>query len=116
MRPFTLSTMNISATSRPITIIFYPEASFGWGNAALGFGPGRIRTLVSMVSMATDSSHRVIIGKTVLPLFLGCFSPDLFILAGKEDMHESWDEFEVRPDPTTDCGVSCPLAAMGKTV
>ena len=42
--------------------------------AALGFGPDRIRTLVSM---ATDSS-----GKTVLPPFLGYFSSDLFILAG----------------------------------
>ena len=25
-------------------------------------------------------------------------------------MHESLDEFEIRPDLTTDCGVSCPLA------
>ena len=32
--------------------------------AALGFGPDRIRTLVSM---ATDSSHRVIMGKTASP-------------------------------------------------
>ena len=36
------------------------EASLGWGKAALGFGPGRIGTLVSR---ATNSSHRVIIGK-----------------------------------------------------
>ena len=33
---------------------------WGGGLAALGFGPDRIRTLVSM---ATDSSHRVIMGK-----------------------------------------------------
>ena len=26
-------------------------------------------------------------------------------------MHESSEEFEVRPDPTPDCGVSCPLAS-----
>ena len=32
----------------------------------------------------------------------------LFILAGNEDMHKSLDEFEFRPDPTTDYGVSCP--------
>ena len=33
------------------------EASFGWGERfALGFGPDWIRTLVSM---ATDSSHRL---------------------------------------------------------
>ena len=36
-----------------------PEPSLGWV-AALGFGPDRIGTLVSQ---ATDSSHRVIIGK-----------------------------------------------------
>ena len=43
----------------------------------------------------------------VLPLFLGCFYPILFILAGNDDMHESWEEFEFLPDPTTDGGVSC---------
>ena len=26
-------------------------------------------------------------------------------------MHKSLDEFEFRPDPTTDYGVSCPLAS-----
>ena len=36
------------------------EPSLGWGKAALGFGPDRIGTLVSM---AMDSSHRVIMGK-----------------------------------------------------
>ena len=34
-----------------------------------------------------------------------------FILAGNEDMHESLDEFEIRQDPTTDYGVSCPWAS-----
>ena len=42
------------------------EASFGWGEkAALCFGPDRIGTLVPM---ATDSSHRVIMGKILLAL------------------------------------------------
>ena len=36
------------------------EPSLGGGKAALGFGPDRIGTLASM---ATDSSHRVIMGK-----------------------------------------------------
>ena len=36
------------------------EPSLGGGKAALGFGPDRIGTLVSM---ATESSHRVIMGK-----------------------------------------------------
>ena len=32
------------------------------------------------------------------------------ILAGNKDMHKSLDEFEFRPDPTTECGVTCPGA------
>ena len=57
---FTLSGMNISETSRPIIIKFHLKHYWGGGLAALGFGPDRIRTLVSM---ATDISYRVIIGK-----------------------------------------------------
>ena len=62
---FTLSNMNISATSRPITTKFYLKHHLGGGKAALGFGPDRIGTLVSM---ATDSFHRVIMGKILLAL------------------------------------------------
>ena len=63
VRPFTLSDMNISETSWPIIIKF--RLKHHWGGdwlamAALCFGPDRIRTLVSM---ATDSSHRFIMGK-----------------------------------------------------
>ena len=54
--------MNISATSGPIAIKFYLKHHCGGGKAALGFGPDQIRTLVSM---ATDISHRVIIGKVL---------------------------------------------------
>ena len=100
----TISNMYISATSWPITTKFYLKHHWVGGKAALGFGPDQIRTLVSM---ATESSHRVIMEKTVSPLFLGCFSSDPFILAGNNDMHENSDEFEFRPDWTTDCGVSC---------
>ena len=63
---------------------------------------GQIRPLVSM---ATD---RVIMAKTVSSLFLGCFHPILFILSDNNAMHENSDEFEIWPDLTTDCGVSCP--------
>ena len=61
VRPLTLSDMNISATSGPIITRFYLKHHWGGGKAALGFWPDRIGTLVSM---ATDSSHRVIMGKT----------------------------------------------------
>ena len=37
--------------------------------------------------------------------------PILFKLAGNEDMHNILDEFEFRPDQTTDYGVSCPWAS-----
>ena len=60
VRASTLSNMNISETSRPITIKFYLKHHWGGGKAALGFGADQIRTLVSM---ATDSSHRVIRGE-----------------------------------------------------
>ena len=70
VRLFTLSNMNISATSRPIGMKFYLKHHWGGGKASVGFDPDRIRTLVSM---ATDSSHRVIMGKTASSRFLECF-------------------------------------------
>ena len=54
---------------------------------------GQIRLLVFM---ATD---RVIMEKK--RCVLGCYYPILFILAGNNDMHESSEECEIRPDPTT---------------
>ena len=70
VRPLTISNMNISKIRGPIATKFYLKHHWGGGKPALGFGPGRVRTLVSM---ATDSSHRVIMGKTASPRFLGCF-------------------------------------------
>ena len=63
---------------------------------------GQIRLLVSM---ATD---RVIMEKRCCHFFSAVFYQILFILAGNDDMHESSEEFEFRPDLTTDAGVSCP--------
>ena len=57
--------MNISETSWPIKIKFHLEHHWGAGKAALDFGPDLIRTLVFM---ATDNSHRVLMGKFLLPL------------------------------------------------
>ena len=70
MSPSTLSNMNISETSRPITTKFYLKHHWGGGKDALGFDADQIRTLVSM---ATDSSHRVIMGKRASSRFLDCF-------------------------------------------
>ena len=66
----TLSNMIISETSRPITTKFYLKRHWGGGKAALGFDADQIR---SLVSMATDSSHRVIMGKRASSRFLDCF-------------------------------------------
>ena len=49
-----------SATSGQIVTKFYLKHHWVGGKDALGFGPDRIRTLVSM---ATDSSHRNIMGQ-----------------------------------------------------
>ena len=70
VRASTLSNMNISETSRPITTKFYLKHHWGGGKAALGFDADQIRTLVSM---AMDSSHRVIMGKRASSRFLDCF-------------------------------------------
>ena len=62
--------MNISATGWLIGMKFYVKHRFGGGKASVGFDPDRIRTLGSM---ATDSSHRVIMGKTASSRSLECF-------------------------------------------
>ena len=68
---FILSNMNISETSGLIAIKFYLKHHIGGeGKTALGVGPDRIRTLVSM---ATESSNWVLMGKTASPIFIGCF-------------------------------------------
>ena len=56
----TLLNINISATSMPVGIKFLQKRYWGSGKAAVGFRPVRIGTLVSM---ATDSSHKVLMGK-----------------------------------------------------
>ena len=54
VRLLTLSNIEISKTSGSIAIKIYMKHHSGKKNDALGFGPHRIGTLVSM---ATDSSH-----------------------------------------------------------
>ena len=53
---------DISEISRLIVIKFHQKHHWGKGLTPVGFGPDRIRTLVSM---ATDSSHRFKMGKTL---------------------------------------------------
>ena len=77
---------------------FYLKHHWGGGQASVGFDTDWIRTLVSM---ATDSSHRVIMGKRRPHVFSNAFDLILFILAGNDDMHESLDEFAIWRDSTT---------------
>ena len=77
--------MNISETSGPIAIKFYLNHHWGGGKAALGFGPDRIRTLVSM---AIDSSHRVKWGKSCDHSRAYIFYWIFFIFAGNKDSHK----------------------------
>ena len=58
-----LSNMNVSATKRLITAKFYQQHH--WCGVKAALGPDRIGTLVSM---ATDSSHRVLMGGILLAL------------------------------------------------
>ena len=87
-RAFTLSDMDISETSWSNIIKFHLKHYWGRGSAALGFGPDRIRTLVSM---ATDSSHRVIIGYSCEHSSSSIFHWIFFILAGNNDSNKSLD-------------------------
>ena len=41
-------------------------------------------------------------GKMLLPLFSAILDQILFILAGNNDIHKSFDEFEIRPDQIRD--------------
>ena len=101
----THSNINISETRGAIATKFYLKHHWVRGKDALGFGPDRIGTLVSM---ATDSSHRVIMGKCCQHSSAFIFDRNFFILAGTENILYISDEFEIRPDRIKDCGVSCP--------
>ena len=70
-----VQTLNISETNGSIATKFYLKHHSAEGNAALNYEPDRIRI---PVFMATESSHRVIMEKTVSPLFLGFFLSDPF--------------------------------------
>ena len=72
----------------------------GGGKVASGFEADWIKTLVSM---ATDSSHRTIMGKTVV----SCFSVVL-IQSCSYYKYKSLNKLEFWTSQTTEYGVSCP--------
>ena len=81
----------------------YLKHHWGFGKAVLGYGYIRY-----LVSMATGSSNRGIMGKRFFIVFSTVFDRVLLLIAGNDAMHKSLNEFEIRPDPTTDYGVRRP--------
>ena len=69
------------------------------------FGLDPIRILVSM---ATFSPIGLKLGRRCEHFSNLIFDWKFFILAGKVDNYGISDAFEIRPDQTTDCRVSCP--------
>ena len=92
-------------TSGPIVTKFYQNHHKDKGKAALGFGSDRIGTLVSI---ATDSSRRVIMGKSCQHSSAFILNRIFFIFAGYEDNRDTSDAFEIWHVLTKDCGVTCP--------
>ena len=76
---FTLLNLNISEASW----LILNKHHWWWGKAAQCFEADWIKTLVSM---ATESPHWLIMGKMVSTFSRSVFDMILFILAGNEDM------------------------------
>ena len=88
-------------------------ASLGWAKGCIRF-TGRLAQNSGVNSNRTPPpplSFDLQWGKWCLHLISVSFYPILFILAGKENMHNISDKFEFRPGRTTDYGVSCPWAS-----
>ena len=104
--PYTYNGRNGVATfSRLFLIgsISYLQVTITYMRAWMSLKFGQIRLVVPM---ATDRSINGKYGVATFPRLF--FIRSFFILAGNDDMYESSEEFEFLPDPTIDCGVSCP--------
>ena len=96
-----LSNMNIYKSSWLIIIEFYLEHYWGGGSTALGFRPDRIRTLVLM---ATDSSHRVIMGGNLVATLASSILIDSYLFL--QVMRTTIKKFEsVRNSARSDQGL-----------
>ena len=95
----TLLNMNISETRRPIIIKFHLDHHWVRGLSVLSSGSDPIRTLVSM---ATDSSHRVIMEKILYHSSFFILDMFFFILSSNEDNHKRSNGFKIRQDRVRD--------------
>ena len=119
-------TTHFGVTCPWMTKIIHFELKYLWGQlanpdqilcvASLGMGKGCILFCGRLDQNSGVHGHRkppltYNREKLCLHLFSVVFDLILLILAGNEDMHKIWDEFEFRPDRTTDYGVSGPWAS-----
>ena len=81
---------------------FYLKHRSSGLKTVIGFGSDQIRTLVSML---TDSSNRLIMGKCCEHLSAVIFDWIFFILTDNKDNHYISNELEIRQNPTTNWGV-----------
>ena len=85
------------------------EASLGWGKGGIRFWDRLDQNSDFHANRKCPLTYN---GENDVSTFSrSVFYPILLILAGNEDMHKISDEFEFRPDQTTDYGVSCPWAS-----
>ena len=93
--------MKISEISGPIIIKFHQKHHWGGGLTALGFGLDWIRTL-DLVSMATDNSNMVIMGKSCDDSSAFVCDWFFFNLTGNKDNNKIPDGSKIRQDLTKD--------------
>ena len=88
-----------------------PEALLGRGKCCIRIWQDRTRTLVSM---ATDNFHRVIMGKTVLPLFSAVFHPIFFILQVTMTYARAWRSLKFDAIRPLTAELAAPPLSVGK--
>ena len=64
-------------------------------------------TELAVLEGLKKNPHRLLMGKTVSPIFLRVLDRILFMLAGNDNIHESLDELEIQSDLIRDHRVSC---------
>ena len=69
---------------------------------------GQIPTPTPELSALARLKNCCIMLNVVSTLAPSFFDRIFFILAGNKDIHNISNEFEIQPDWTKDCGVSCP--------
>ena len=78
------------------------------------FGQIRPSTTELAAIERLENPYRLIMEKRCCHFYSAVFDQILFILTGTNDIHESLDEFEIRPDLPLEYRVSCPLESKNR--